>query len=253
MQLTIVIPTYNEVENLPKIVAALFELPISDLRVLIVDDGSPDGTGELADDLAGQYSPRLAVIRRAGKQGLGTAYIQGFQQALNDGAEYVVQMDADFSHPPQKILEFSGAIRHCDVVLGSRYVPGGKLDEAWPLWRRALSSFGNYYARSILGMPVLDVTGGFRMWRRETLMCMPLERVRSNGYAFQIEMIYIAHQLGRKIEEVPIYFADRYLGESKMSFRIQLEAAFRVWQIRNAYRDLAPDVEPMSIINDLSS
>ncbi|MBC8507598.1 MAG: polyprenol monophosphomannose synthase [Chloroflexi bacterium] len=240
MQYTIVVPTYNEVDNLPKIVAALIELPISDLKVLIVDDNSPDGTGAVADLLADQYPERISVIHRLGERGFGASYIEGFKRALDDGAEFVGQMDADFSHPPGKIVEFVEAIEHYDIVLGSRYVRGGQLDEEWPLWRKVLSSFGNRYTRIILNTSVLDATGGFRLWRRETLLSMPLERVRSNGYAFQIEMIYIAHRLGYKIKEVPIYFAERNLGESKMSLRIQLEAAFRVWQIRSAYRDLKP-------------
>ncbi len=252
MQPTIVIPTYNEFDNLPKIVAALFDLPLPKLKILIVDDGSPDGTGDLADDLVSQYPSRITVIHRTGKLGLGTAYLQGFQKALEDGADYVVQMDADFSHPPQKIVEFAEAMEQYDVVLGSRYVQGGQLDEDWPLWRKALSFFGNYYARLILNTSVLDVTGGFRMWRRETLMRMPLERVRSNGYAFQIETIYLASRLGYKIKEIPIYFAERNMGESKMSLRIQLEAAFRVWQVRNAYRDLKPIVSSGPATHDLS-
>ena len=244
MQYTIVVPTYNEIDNLPKIIAALIELPISDLRVVIVDDNSPDGTGAAADLLADQYPDRISVIHRRGERGFGTSYIEGFKRALEDGAEFVGQMDADFSHPPEKIVEFVEVIEDCDIVLGSRYVRGGRLDEEWPLWRKILSSFGNRYTRWILNTPVLDATGGFRLWRRETLMDMPLERVRSNGYAFQIEMLYIAQKLGYKIKEVPIYFAERDLGESKMSFRIQLEAAFRVWQIRSAYRDLKPAIDP---------
>lgn len=245
MQLTIVIPTYNEAENLPKIVSALFALPLPDLKLMIVDDNSPDGTGDLADALTGQYSGRLSVIHRRGERGFGASYIQGFRQALAEGADFIGQMDADFSHPPAKILEFIEAIQHCDVVLGSRYVRGGELDEEWPVWRKALSWFGNYYARIILGTPILDITGGFRLWRRETMQNLPMERVRSNGYAFQIEMIYMAHRLGYQVREVPIYFAERDLGESKMSLRIQIEAALRVWQIRNAYRDLKPIVDPL--------
>jgi len=253
MQLTIVIPTYNEAENVPKMASALFELPLPDLRILIVDDNSPDGTGDVAEGLAEKYNSRISVLHRKGKLGLGTAYIQGFQQALAEGAELICQMDADFSHSPEKIIEFLESIKHCDIVLGSRYVHGGELDKNWPLWRKALSWFGNYYARLILGAPILDVTGGFRLWRRETLLGMPLERVRSNGYAFQIEMIYMAHRLGHQIREVPIYFAERDLGESKMSLRIQIEAAFRVWQIRNSYRDLEPIVDQMKEASNPSS
>lgn len=238
MKITIVIPTYNEAENLPKLISALFELQMPDLNVLVVDDNSPDGTGQIAEDLGVKYEGRVKVMHRAGKLGLGTAYIQGFQRAIEDGAEAIGQMDADFSHPPEKVLELAETIQSCDMALGSRYVPGGKLDEQWPFWRKALSGFGNFYARTILGMSLRDVTGGFRLWRRETLLGMPLERVRSNGYVFQVEMAYVASKLGYKFKEIPIYFADRRWGESKMSFRIQLEAAVRVWQLAGMYRDL---------------
>jgi len=238
LKITIVIPTYNEAENLPKLISALFELQMPNLNVLVVDDNSPDGTGQIAEDLGVKYEGRVKVMHRAGKLGLGTAYIQGFQRAIEDGAEAIGQMDADFSHPPEKVLELAETIQSCDMVLGSRYVPGGKLDEQWPFWRKALSGFGNFYARTILGMSLRDVTGGFRLWRRETLLGMPLDRVRSNGYVFQVEMAYVASKLGYKFKEIPIYFADRRWGESKMSFRIQLEAAVRVWQLAGMYRDL---------------
>ncbi len=236
--LTIVIPTYNEAENLPKLVSALFTLPISELHILIVDDNSPDGTGEVAETLARQHPEQMHVLHRSGKLGLGTAYIQGFQRALANGAQAIGQMDADFSHPVEKIPELYAALQTCDVALGSRYVSGGELDKRWPLWRKALSTFGNWYARTILHLPVHDVTGGFRIWRRETLSAMPLERVRSNGYAFQVEMTYLAYKLGFKFQEIPFYFADRKWGQSKMSFAIQREAAVRVWQLRRQYRDL---------------
>lgn len=220
MQLTIVLPTYNEAENLGEIVSALFNLPLEDLKLLVVDDNSPDGTGKMADDLIYQHHGSISVMHRAGKMGLGTAYIQGFQKALEDGAEVIGQMDADFSHPPEKLIEMLSTLETRDVVLGSRYVSGGKIDERWPLWRKGLSSFGNVYARSILRLPVRDATGGFRLWRNHTLSNMPLERVRSNGYAFQVEMTYIAHSLGFRFGEVPIYFADRRWGDLKMSLQI---------------------------------
>lgn len=238
MQLTIILPTYNEAENLPKIVSALFKLPLPDLRLLIVDDNSPDGTGKIADDFSQQYPERVSVMHRTGKLGLGTAYIQGFQQALSEGAQVVGQMDADFSHPPEKLVEMLAALEKCDAVIGSRYVPGGKLDNSWPLWRKGLSSFGNIYARTILRLPVRDTTAGFRIWRHNTLKAMPLERIRSNGYSFQVEMTYVANSLGFHFREVPIYFADRRWGDSKMSIRIQSEAAIRVWQLLWEYRDL---------------
>ncbi|KPL79053.1 glycosyl transferase [Ornatilinea apprima] len=238
LKTTIVIPTYNEAENLPKLAAALFALPLPELSLLVVDDNSPDGTGQIAEELCQQYPGRVSVMHRAGKQGLGTAYIQGFHKAIEQGAEAIGQMDADFSHPVEKVLELVKTLETCDVVLGSRYVPGGSLDERWPFWRKALSGFGNFYARTILGMSLRDVTGGFKLWRRETLQGMPLERVRSNGYIFQVEMSYVATKLGYKFKEIPIYFADRRWGQSKMSFRIQVEAALRVWQLAKMYRDL---------------
>ncbi len=238
MQLTIVIPTYNEAENLPKLVSALFALPLPETSILFVDDNSPDGTAELAEQLSAQNDGRISVLRRPGKMGLGTAYVDGFRMAIKRGAQYVVQMDADFSHPPHKVIELVEALKDFDVVSGSRYVAGGKLDERWPLWRKGLSSFGNIYARSILRLKVRDVTAGFRAWRRETLLGMPLEQVRSNGYAFQVEMAYIACRLGYRFHEIPIYFADRRWGQSKMSMKIQVEAAIRVWQLIYQYRHL---------------
>ena len=147
-------------------------------------------------------------------------------------------MDADFSHPPEKIVELVKTLETCDMALGSRYVPGGKLDERWPFWRKALSGFGNFYARTILSLPLRDVTGGFRLWKKETLSAMPLDRIRSNGYVFQVEMAYVANKLGFKFKEIPIYFADRRWGKSKMSMKIQIEAAIRVWQLPGIYRDL---------------
>jgi dolichol-phosphate mannosyltransferase len=237
---TVVIPTYNESHNLPKLVEALFALPLPELKLLIVDDGSPDGTGELAEKLATQHPGRLRVHHRTGKLGLGSAYITGFGLAIQDGAEAIGQMDADFSHPPEKLIELVEALADCDVAMGSRYIPGGAVDREWPLWRKGLSAFGNIYARTILGMRLHDVTGGFRLWRRRTLNAMPLERVKSNGYVFQVEMAYIAQRLGFNFLEVPFYFADRKLGESKMTLRIQLEAALRVWYLRYSYRDLKP-------------
>ncbi len=238
MKIIAVIPTYNEAENLPRLSETLLSLPLPDLSLLIVDDNSPDGSGQIAEELAAASNGRLFVMHRSGKLGLGSAYIQGFERALNLGAEAVCQMDADFSHPPEKMVELAAALKQCDVALGSRYVPGGSLDERWPFWRKGLSSFGNLYARTILGIPVKDVTGGFRLWRRETLKRMPLERVRSNGYVFQVEMIYLAHLLGFRSREIPIHFADRRWGQSKMSLRIQVEAAYRTWLLLWLYRDL---------------
>ena len=238
MKTWIVIPTYNEAENLPLLLKALFELPMEDVTVLIVDDASPDGTGDLAEELSPKYGGRVRCLHRAGKLGLGTAYIEGFQFALKAGAETVCQMDADFSHPLETIPLMARLCEEFDLVIGSRYVAGGALDEHWPLWRKFLSGFGNTYARTILRLPVRDVTGGFRFWRRATLAGLPLERVKSNGYVFQVEMVYIARKLGFNMIETPIYFADRRWGKSKMSLRIQLEAAVHTWQLIGRYRDL---------------
>jgi dolichol-phosphate mannosyltransferase len=240
LKTTVIVPTYNEAENLPRLVDVLFNLPFPELKLLIVDDNSPDGTGQLADSFAEKTGGRVSVLHRSGKMGLGSAYTAGFRQAIADGAEAVAQMDADFSHPPEKLVEMHQALQGCSVVLGSRYVPGGKLDESWPLWRKALSGWGNFYARNILGMPMHDVTGGFRMWRSQALQGMPINRVRSNGYVFQVEMAYLAYRLGYSFCEIPIYFADRRFGQSKMSVRIQVEAAFRVWQLIGSYRDIQP-------------
>jgi len=237
---TIVIPTYNEVDNLPAIAADLWSLPIPDLKLLIVDDGSPDGTGELADEMAAHKPDRISVIHREGKLGLGTAYITGFKAALEDGAEIIGQMDADFSHSPEYIPGLIGLLEQADVAIGSRYVEGGRIDERWSAGRLLLSWFGNAYARTILRLPIQDTTGGFRFWRRETLAAMPLDRIRSNGYVFQVEMAYVAYKLGFNLVESPIYFVDRRIGESKMSLRIQIEAALRVWQVLFMHRSLTP-------------
>ena len=241
MDLTVVIPTYNEAENLPKLVSALFDLPLPQLRILIVDDNSPDGTGEMAEEIGRGAEGKLSVLHRPGKLGLGTAYISGFRKALEQGAEAIAQMDADFSHPPELLAELYSVLQSCDVAMGSRYIPGGGVDERWPLWRKGLSSFGNIYARTILRLPVRDTTGGFRMWRKATLEGMPLNNVRSNGYAFQVEMAFLACRLGYTFKEVPFYFADRRWGNSKMSFYIQREAAVRVWQLLFEYRHLTAE------------
>ncbi len=237
MRITVIIPTYNEAENLPKLVSALFSLPL-DLSLLIVDDNSPDDTGEIADSLAKKYPEKVDVMHREGKLGLRTAYLSGIQHALAKGTDAIAQMDADFSHDPERLVDMAELLKTREVVLGSRYVPGGQVDANWPIWRKWLSAFGNFYARTILGFALRDVTTGFRLWRRETLEGMPLERIQSNGYVFLVEMVYIAHSLGYRFGEVPIYFADRQFGVSKMSLKIQLEAAMRIWAVRWGYRDL---------------
>ena len=217
---------------------SLFELAIDNLNLLIVDDNSPDGTGEIAESLKDKFPTRVSVLHREGKQGLGTAYLQGFDHCLKKGAEAIVQMDADFSHNPGIVTSLLEQLKEYDLVIGSRYVTGGSLDDNWAAWRKSLSSFGNIYARWILRLPIKDVTGGFRAWRRETLLGIPLARVKSQGYAFQVEMAYIAYALGYRIREIPIYFAERERGDSKMSLGIQAEAAKRVWSILYEYRDL---------------
>ena len=239
MKTTIIIPTYNEAGNIQKLIPMLLALPVEDLHILVVDDNSQDGTGEIADRFAAE-SDAVTVLHREGKLGLGTAYIQGFQLALDAGAEAVIQMDADFSHPPEKIPELVNALADDDLVIGSRYVEGGNVDTEWAAWRKALSAFGNLYARVILGLKTRDVTGGFRIFRAETLKAMPLQNVRSNGYIYQVEMTYIADKLGFSIGEIPIYFAEREWGASKMSFKIQLEAALRTWKLLWDYRKLKP-------------
>ena len=237
MQITIVIPTYNEAENLPKLVSALFSLPL-DLHLLIVDDNSPDETGRLADELAEAYPEKIKVLHRPGKMGLRSAYLNGFQKIFDDGPQAVVQMDADFSHDPGVLVDMAKKLETTDVVLGSRYVSGGSVDKRWPIWRKWLSAFGNFYARTILGLPLHDVTTGYRMWRIDVLKQIPFERIQSSGYIFLVEMIYLTHCLEFKIGESPIYFADRRFGKSKMSFKIQMEAAIRIWQVLWNYRDL---------------
>jgi dolichol-phosphate mannosyltransferase len=236
--LTIIIPTYNEAENIGAIADAILQLELPDLSILFIDDNSPDGTGPLADDLAERHPGRISVLHREGKLGLGTAYITGFKHALVKGADFVGQMDADFSHNPSRIPDLLTQLAEYDIAIGSRYVQGGRLDQRWGLWRVLLSRFGNSYARTILNLPIRDVTGGFRIWRREVLENIPLDRIRSNGYVFQVETAYAAHRSGFSHIEIPIYFEDRRIGQSKMSFRIQIEAALRVWQLPLLYRDL---------------
>ena len=237
MKITVITPTYNEAENLPRLVSALFSLPL-DVSVLVVDDNSPDGTGRIAEELVRQHEGRIDVIHRAGKLGLRTAYLEGFARALKTDADAIVQMDADFSHDPAILIPMAERLASCDLVHGSRYVPGGSVDERWAIWRKGLSAFGNFYARTILSLPLRDVTTGYRMWRRETLEGMPLERIKASGYIFLVELAYLANCLEYKVGEVPIFFADRKWGKSKMSFAIQAEAAVRVWQVLWDYRDL---------------
>jgi dolichol-phosphate mannosyltransferase len=233
----VVIPTYNEAENLPTMIGKLLGLGVPGLAILVVDDSSPDGTGQVADDLARQYPGRVHVLHREGKLGLGTAYVIGFGYALAHGAEFVVQMDADFSHSPDYIPQFLEAIDGYDVVIGSRYVSGGSLDERWGWGRYLLSWWANsIYTRLTLGIRVKDATAGFKCWRRATLEGLGLDRVRSNGYVFQVEMAYLTEKLGYRFLELPIYFEDRRIGQSKMTMPVKVEAALRTWQIRWRHR-----------------
>ena len=241
MKLIVVIPTYNEAENIRQMTGALLGLNIPALQVLFVDDHSPDGTGRIADELAAQYPGRVHVLHRTGPRGLGRAYVDGFRWALAHEADYVIQMDCDFSHSPGYIPQFLELIKDYDVVVGSRYVKGGKTDERWGFGRWLLSWWANsIYTRLILGCKVRDVTAGFKCWRRETLAGIDLNRIRSQGYVFQVEMAYVTERLGYRVLEVPIYFEDRRIGRSKMTVPVKIEAALRTWEVRWRHRHLRP-------------
>jgi dolichol-phosphate mannosyltransferase len=238
----VVIPTYNEAQNLTAMTEQLYALGLAGLEILVVDDASPDGTGALADTLAERYAGRFHVIHRTGQRGLGLAYRAGFRHALDAGADLIVQMDADFSHSPQYIPQFLEKIEegNYDVVVGSRYVPGGELDEQWGWGRYLLSWWANSaYARPILRLKVKDATAGFKCWRRSALLGIDLDSIRSNGYVFQVEMAYVCQRLGYRVLEIPIYFQDRRIGQSKMSIPVKIEAALRVWQVWWRHRRLA--------------
>lgn len=232
MEGLVVIPTYNERDNIERIVAEVLSLP-HDLHVLVVDDNSPDGTGKLIEDWS-KKEPRVHVLHRPGKMGLGGAYIAGFKWALaGTDAACVFEMDADFSHDPHAIPEFLDLIRDADLVVGSRYVKGVTVIN-WPLSRLFLSVAANVYTRLITGMPLHDATGGFKCYRRAVLEALPLDRIRSDGYSFQIEINFHVWKRGFRIVEMPIIFTDRLVGQSKMSRRIVWEAAFMVWKLRFA-------------------
>ena len=235
----IIIPTYNEASNLPVLVAELWALQIPDLSILVVDDSSPDGTGDIAEDLTKRKTGDLHVIHQPRKSGLGTAYIEGFQWALDQNADYVVQMDSDFSHAPLNILDMLQEIQGADLVVGSRFVEGGQVDKHWSFGRYLMSWWANaVYIKLILNLKVKDATAGFKCWRAEALRRINLDDVRSNGYSFQFEMAYLAERLGLQIVEIPIYFEDRRIGRSKMTFATKLEAVYRAWDIRWRYRHL---------------
>lgn len=232
MKTIVVTPTYNEAENLPKLVEEILSLNLENLEILIVDDNSPDGTGQIADQLAERYPHQIEVIHRQGKLGLGTAYVTGFTRALEKGAEVIVEMDADLSHPPESIPKLLEKVEDYDVVIGSRYISEGRVDPDLPLWRGFLSKVGNSYVRLITGLKVHDATSGFRCFKREVLQGIDLRRVRSTNYAFQIEMAYTCQRKGYRLVEVPIAFRARSRGKSKISWIIVWEALWRAWEIR---------------------
>ncbi len=232
-KVVVVVPTYNERENLPILAKLLADLPVENLHILVVDDSSPDGTGELADELAEKSSDTVSVLHRAEKDGLGRAYIAGMTRALEDGADIVVQMDADLSHPVSAIPTMVATLRETDaaVVLGSRYVAGGSTAEEWAWHRKTLSVWANVYVNTILRLHVHDATAGFKAWRASTLRAIDLPSIGSNGYSFQVEMNYRVVKRGLKISEVPIRFEERAEGASKMSLRVQLESALTPWKL----------------------
>lgn len=223
------VPTYNERDNLPQIVPRILAADPR-LDVLVIDDGSPDGTGDIADQLAAD-EPRVQVLHRQAKEGLGRAYLAGFRWAVERDYAQVIEMDADFSHDPKFLSDLLRAIEQADLVLGSRYASGVNVIN-WPMSRLLLSWFANKYVRWITGLPLTDATGGFKCFRREVLEAIPLDRVRSNGYAFQIEMSFRAWKKGFRLAEIPIVFVDRVEGQSKMNQRIVREAVWMVWWLR---------------------
>ena len=228
----IVVPTYNEAENLPELARRLFALNIPNSRLIVVDDGSPDGTAEVAEALAQQYDQRIELIQRGAKQGLGTAYLAGFSQALIEGADYVLQMDADLSHAPEYIPAFLRELKTADVVVGSRYLPEGGVDDSWGLGRRFLSLVGNLGIRFITGLKVKDSTSGFKAFRGSVLNSLDLTQLRCKGFAFQAELTHACQRRGFEVVEYPIQFRNRARGRSKMSMAITLEAIWRLFPLR---------------------
>jgi dolichol-phosphate mannosyltransferase len=224
----VIVPTYNERENLPLLVPRL--LAIDGVQVLIVDDGSPDGTGALADGLAAAHAGRLAVMHRTGPRGLGRSYVDGMQAAVRTGARFVCQMDADLSHDPGDLARLIEAGAAADLVIGSRYVPGGAIRN-WPLRRLLLSVGANRYVRAVTGLRIQDCTSGFRCWRRELLARLPLGTIASDGYAFQVEMAFEAHRAGATIVEAPITFVERRQGASKLSGGVIAESIWMPWRL----------------------
>ncbi len=226
----VMVPTYNEMENLPRKVPKVLAQD-ERIEILVIDDASPDGTGALADEMAAE-NPRIHVLHRTAKKGLGKAYLAGFDWALERDYELIFEMDADISHPPDALPRLIAAAAEYDFVIGSRYVDGRVTVSNWPMSRLLVSYFGSWYARTITRMPVRDATGGFNCWRREVLLGLRLDRVRSNGYAFQIELKFRAWCKGFTFTEVPILFTERDSGDSKMSKKIVREAVWRVWWLK---------------------
>jgi len=225
----VIIPTYDEINNIKKIIDQVLELD-AELHILIVDDNSPDGTGEYVKQVT-EKNERVKLIQRTGKLGLGTAYVEGFNYMLSNGYEVVVQMDADFSHDPAVILQMLDEIKDSDLVIGSRYIKGVNVIN-WPMQRLLLSYFANKYTKIVTGLPVKDATGGFKCFRRKVLENIDLKSIHSNGYSFQIEMNFKAWKKGFRIKEIPIVFYERVEGASKMSRKIVHEAVFMVWKLR---------------------
>jgi dolichol-phosphate mannosyltransferase len=228
MRPLVIVPTYNERDNLPVAVDVLLRVP--GLRVLVVDDASPDGTGEIADALARSAAGRVSVLHRTGARGLGRSYIDGIRRALDTDATAICQMDADLSHDPADVPRLLAQIGSADLVIGSRYVPGGRI-ENWPRRRIVLSGFANRYVRAITGLRIHDCTSGFRCWRREALERLPLDRIASDGYAFLVEVVWEAAAAGCRIAEVPITFVERRHGASKLSSGVLLESALLPWRL----------------------
>ena len=228
----VVVPTYNEADNLHKLMSGLFDLKIPNLQLILVDDGSPDGTGNLAKELGEELDGCVTIIQRGRKMGLGTAYVAGFTKALSIGAQFVVQMDADLSHELQYIPMFLSKLEKADVVVGSRYVPNGGVAKTWTVSRRALSTIGNLGIRVASGVHVKDATSGFKAYRSEVLQSFDMEQFRSKGFAFQVEVAYACERKGYRIHEHPIVFASRLMGKSKMSFSIVLEALWKLPTLR---------------------
>ena len=227
----IVIPTYNEAENIVPLAKLIFLMEIPNLELLVVDDSSPDGTADRVRELQKKFPGKVHLIVREGKQGLGSAYVRGFRFALEHGYDYIFEMDADFSHDPKEIPNFLLAVQDCDLVIGSRYIQGVNVIN-WPLSRLLLSYGGNLYTRIITGLKIRDCTSGFKCYRRKVLESINLDKITSDGYAFQIEMNFKAWKLGFCLKEIPIVFVDRVQGSSKMNKKIIREAIWGVWQLR---------------------